>query len=68
MNKRKPVRKPAKKMSKNHFEERLSVMVAEYNSAKELLDSMTEGTDEHAKQKKKCEKLFASTERFVNAN
>lgn len=65
---RKPKKKPIKKTNKNHFEERLSHMVAEYNKAKENLDLLTEGTEEYAKQKKICDNLFASTERFVNAN
>lgn len=43
-------------------------MVAEYHKAKEALDSMTEGTPEFAKQKKKCDSLFANAERFINAN
>lgn len=66
------IRKPAKKSSKNirksNFEERFSLMVADYHKAKEILDSMTEGTPEFAKQKKKCDSLFASAERFINAN
>lgn len=68
MKMRKPVKKSGKKIRKSNFEERFSLMVAEYNKAKEVLDSMTEGTPEYDKQKKKCDSLFASAERFINAN
>ncbi|MCG9597688.1 hypothetical protein L1D15_13260 [Vibrio sp. Isolate25] len=65
---KKPLKKSSKKLRKSNFEERFSLMVAEYNKAKEVLDSMAEGSPEHIKQKKKCETLFASAERFINAN
>ncbi|NIY83442.1 hypothetical protein [Vibrio hepatarius] len=64
---RKPVRKPSKKMRKSDFEDRFAVMVGEYQSAKEVLDSLPEGTSEYATQKKKCDTLFASAERFINS-
>ncbi|KOO04172.1 hypothetical protein [Vibrio nereis] len=63
---RKPVRKTGKKMRKNDFEERFSLMVGEYNKAKEVLDSMEEGTSEYAAQKKTCDRLFANAERYIN--
>lgn len=66
------MRKPAKKSSnrnrKSSFEEKFSNMVAEYQKAKEVLDSLVEGTPEYNKQKRICDKLFASAERFINAN
>ncbi|CAH0528683.1 hypothetical protein [Vibrio hippocampi] len=68
---KKPARRTGKKtskMSKNAFEERFSYMVQEYQQAKEVLDSMDEGSSEYAKQKVHCDKLFAKAERFVNAN
>lgn len=55
-------------MRKSDFEEKFALMVGEYNKQKELLDAMSEGDAEHAKQKKKCDALFASAERFLNAN
>ncbi|SHO55165.1 hypothetical protein [Vibrio quintilis] len=64
---RKPVRKTSKKMRKSDFEERFAQMVGEYNKEKEVLDAMPEGTSEYAKQKKKCDILFANAERFINA-
>jgi hypothetical protein len=64
---RKPVRKASKKMRKSDFEERFAQMVGEYNKEKEVLDAMPEGTAEYAKQKKKCDILFANAERFINA-
>ncbi|MEH0690151.1 hypothetical protein H4F17_13930 [Vibrio cholerae] len=63
-----PARKSGKKMRKSDFEEKFALMVGEYNKQKELLDAMSEGDAEHAKQKKKCDALFASAERFLNAN
>ncbi len=65
---RKPVRKSTKKTQKNNFEERFAVMVKEYQEAKEILDAMTEGSSEYITQKKVCDKLFASAERYINKN
>lgn len=65
---RKPVKKSSNKNRKSNFEERFSLMVAEYHKAKEVLDSMSEDSPEYAKQKKKCNTLFASAERFINSN
>ncbi|WP_319534248.1 hypothetical protein [uncultured Vibrio sp.] len=65
---RKPVRKSSKKIQKNNFEERFSVMVKEYQEAKEILESMTEGSSEYITQKKVCNKLFANAERYINKN
>ncbi|WP_131912400.1 hypothetical protein [Celerinatantimonas diazotrophica] len=62
------VRRSGKKNQKSNFEERFASMVSEYHKAKEILDSMVEGTAEYVKQKKICDNLFASAERFVNAN
>ncbi|WP_370689700.1 hypothetical protein [Vibrio coralliilyticus] len=53
MKMKKPLKKSSKKLRKSNFEERFSLMVAEYNKAKEVLDSMAEGSPEHIKQKKK---------------
>ncbi len=65
---RKPVRKSksSKKTQKNNFEERFAVMVKEYQEAKEILESMTEGSSEYITQKKVCDKLFANAERYIN--
>lgn len=68
MKMRKPAKKSSNKIRKSNFEEKFSLMVAEYHKAKEILDSMTEGTPEHTKQKKNCDRLFASAERFINSN
>ncbi|CAM2758688.1 hypothetical protein [Vibrio mytili] len=65
---RKPVRKSSKKTQKNNFEERFAVMVKSYQDAKEILDSMVEGTSEYITQKKVCDKLFANAERYINKN
>ncbi|HCE1506697.1 hypothetical protein [Vibrio sp. YIC-376] len=65
---RKPVRKSTKKTQKNNFEERFAVMVKEYQEAKEVLESMTEGSSEYNTQKKACDKLFANAERYINKN
>ncbi|MDN3612506.1 hypothetical protein ACODM8_14795 [Vibrio ostreicida] len=65
---KKPVRRVGKKMRKSDFEARFAHMVGEYNKAKEVLDGLTEGTPEYTKQKKMCDSLFASAERFINAN
>ncbi len=65
---RKPVKKSSKKVKKNNFEERFALMVEEYNKAKEVLDSMEEGTSEYMAQKKLCDKLFANAERYINRN
>ncbi|MCE0496086.1 hypothetical protein [Vibrio salinus] len=65
---RKPVRKSSKKIQKNNFEERFTVMVKEYQEAKEVLESMAEGTSEYINQKKICDKLFANAERYINKN
>lgn len=48
---RKPVKKSSKKVKKNNFEERFALMVEEYNKAKEVLDSMEEGTSVYITQK-----------------
>ncbi|EGQ8038598.1 hypothetical protein DX888_24495 [Vibrio alginolyticus] len=63
---RKPVRKSSKKTQKNNFEERFAAMVKEYQEAKEILDSMTEGSSEYLAQKKTCDKIFANAERYIN--
>lgn len=65
---RKPVRKSNKKTQKNNFEEQFSIMVTEYQAAKEALDSMEQGTPEYMSQKKLCEKLFSNAERYINRN
>lgn len=65
---RKPVRKSSKKTQKNNFEERFAAMVTEYQEAKEVLDSMAEGTSEYITQQKVCDKLFAKAERYINKN
>ncbi|MEF1309601.1 hypothetical protein QTO01_05775 [Vibrio mytili] len=65
---RKPVRKSSKKTQKNNFEERFAVMAKSYQDAKEILDSMVEGTSEYITQKKVCDKLFANAERYINKN
>ena len=65
---RKPAKKTSNKIRKSSFEEKFSHMVAEYQKEKEVLDSWVEGSPEHNKQKKICDKLFASAERFINAN
>lgn len=67
---RRPVRrsKSSKKTQKNNFEERFAVMVKEYQEAKEVLESMEEGTSEYTTQKKVCDKLFANAERYINRN
>ncbi|CAH1542320.1 conserved hypothetical protein [Vibrio rotiferianus] len=63
---RKPVTKSNKKTQKNNFEERFAAMVKEYQEAKEILESMTEGSPEYMAQKKLCDKLFANAERYIN--
>ncbi|GLR06410.1 hypothetical protein [Vibrio hyugaensis] len=63
---RKPVRKSSKKTQKHNFEERFAAMVKEYQEAKEILESMTEGSSEYLAQKKACDKLFANAERYIN--
>ncbi len=65
---RKPVRKSSKKTQKNNFEERFASMVKQYQEAKEVLESMEEGTSEYITQKKVCDKLFANAERYINKN
>lgn len=65
---RKPAKKSSKKMKKNDFEERFAFMVGEYQKAKEVLDSMEEGTSEYVTQKKTCDRLFANAERYINKN
>lgn len=49
---------------KNGNETRFTQMVAEYHAAKETLDSIPKDTAEYNKQKKHCDTLFASAERF----
>lgn len=68
MKMRKAAKKSSKKFQKSNFEEKFSLMVAEYNKAKEILDTLAEGTPEHTKQKNNCDRLFASAERLINAN
>ena len=63
---KKPVRKSSKKIQKNNFEERFSSMVKEYQEAKVILDSMTEGSSEYLSQKKACDKIFENAERYIN--
>lgn len=63
---KKLVRKSSKKIQKNNFEERFSSMVKEYQEAKGILDSMTEGSAEYLSQKKACDKIFANAERYIN--
>lgn len=63
---RKLLRKSSKKSQKINFEERFAVMVKEYLEAKEILESMTEGSSEFLTQKKVCDKLFANAERYIN--
>lgn len=65
---RKSKNKLKKKPTKSNYETKFEQMVGEYHAAKELLDSMAEGTSEHLKQKKHCDLLFASAERFFNKN
>ena len=65
---RKPVRKSSKKTQKNNFEERFAVMVKQYQEAKEVLESMAEGTSEYITQKRVCDKLFANAERYIHKN
>lgn len=63
---RKTIRKSNKKIQKNNFEERFAAMVKEYQDAKEVLDSIEQDSPEYMNQKKVCEKLFASAERYIN--
>ena len=63
---KKLVRKSSKKIQKNNFEERFSSMVKEYQEAKVILDSMTEGSPEYLSQKKACDKIFENAERYIN--
>ncbi|GAB6262032.1 hypothetical protein [Photobacterium sp. R1] len=55
---------PQKKARKSGYEAKFEMMVKEYHSAKELLDSMKEGTADYNKQKKHCDSLFANAEKF----
>ncbi|WP_060988780.1 hypothetical protein [Photobacterium leiognathi] len=64
---RKNIRKPSKKNNKNAFEERFKIIVDDYHKAKELLDSLSAGTDEYEQQKKKCHQLFSHAERYLNS-
>ena len=59
-------KKSGKKVRKANFEEKLEQLVLEYREAKEILDSLTEDSDEYLSQQKKCDKLFANTERFIS--
>ncbi|MFM2478161.1 hypothetical protein [Celerinatantimonas sp. MCCC 1A17872] len=63
---RKKVKNTKNKNKKNNLEERLTFMVTEYQEAKSVLDSMSEGTSEYANQKKICDKLFNSAEQYIN--
>ncbi|MDV6252947.1 hypothetical protein [Vibrio sp. EA2] len=65
---KKPVRKSNKKTQKNNFEEKFSLMVKQYQEAKEVLESMEEGSSEYITQKRVCDKLFANAERYINRN
>ncbi|MCR9345330.1 hypothetical protein, partial [Vibrio alginolyticus] len=61
-------KKSIKKTQKNNFEERFSMMVKEYQEAKETLESMEEGSKEYMVQNKLCNKLFSNAERYINKN
>ncbi|CAM3642932.1 hypothetical protein VA7868_01411 [Vibrio aerogenes CECT 7868] len=61
------IKKKTPKTNAN-YEAKFEQMVGEYHAAKALLDSMTAGTPEHSQQKKHCDSLFASAERFFNRN
>ncbi|KUI98223.1 hypothetical protein [Vibrio sp. MEBiC08052] len=56
--------KSPKKHKKSGYEAKFEVMVKEYHSAQEILNGMAEDSADYAKQKKHCESLFASAERF----
>ncbi|MGI2260187.1 hypothetical protein [Shewanella sp. GXUN23E] len=64
---RKPTRKVGKKIRKDNFDEKFERLVGEYHQAKEVLDTLTEGTAEYDQQKKQCDILFANAERFFNS-
>ncbi|WP_439333233.1 hypothetical protein [Vibrio viridaestus] len=51
---------------KNGCEAKFEQMVANYHKEKEVLASMEEGSDEYNKQKKHCDSLFASAEKFFS--
>lgn len=53
-----------KKAWKNGHETRFEQMVSEYHNAKAALEALTAGTEEYNTQKKLCDTLFASAERF----
>ncbi|EGQ9234415.1 hypothetical protein F8Y91_18050, partial [Vibrio alginolyticus] len=57
-----------KKTQKNNFEERFSMMVKEYQEAKETLESMEVGSKEYMVQNRLCDKLFSNAERYINKN
>ncbi|BDR13447.1 hypothetical protein [Vibrio sp. STUT-A11] len=65
---KKPARKSNNKTQKNNFEERFALMVKQYQEAKEVLESMEEGSSEYITQKRVCDKLFANAERYINRN
>lgn len=56
--------KSPKKHKKSGYEAKFEVMVKEYHSAQEVLNGMSEDSAEYNQQKKHCESLFASAERF----
>ncbi|ASA57784.1 hypothetical protein [Vibrio gazogenes] len=56
--------KSPKKHKKSGYEAKFEVMVKEYHSAQEVLNGMSEDSADYSKQKKHCESLFASAERF----
>ena len=65
---KKAARKSNNKTQKNNFEERFALMVKQYQEAKEVLESMEEGSSEYITQKRVCDKLFANAERYINRN
>ncbi|SJN59142.1 hypothetical protein VR7878_03251 [Vibrio ruber DSM 16370] len=60
--------KSPKKHKKSNYEAKFELMVKEYHSAQEVLDGMSEDSADYAQQKKHCESLFASAERFFKQN
>ncbi|QYJ74723.1 hypothetical protein [Shewanella sp. FJAT-52076] len=60
-------RKVGKKVRQDNFDSKFEHMVGEYQSAKAVLDTLEEDSVEYAAQKKQCDQLFASAERFFNS-
>lgn len=60
--------KSPKKYKKSGYEAKFEQMVKEYHDAKETLDSMKDDSVEYTQQKKLCESLFSSAERFFKQN